>query len=179
MVRIFHSLDRSMLMGHPIGTESVRDGHKSRHFEKRMAALSLTEIRDAFDERSMDATTYNTPVQELPNHMKKTKPVNVRLVADETAPSRKDDWRKPRHRDTPESAQESKRALESGGGKRDLKRIATNALTLTIGLALHSAIIMTMNHQFESADVTTFNQICIRFTYPVALLLLVWALKRD
>lgn len=151
-------------------------GTKSRHLEKRMAALSLTEIRDAFDERSMDATTYNTPVQELPNHMKKSKPVNVRLVADATAPSRKaTSTHKSRHNETRENGPVSTRIRN----RQELKRIAANAMTLTIGLALHSAIIMTMNHHFEAANVTHFNQICMRFTYPVALLLFLWAIKRE
>jgi len=144
---------------------------------KQMAALSLTEIRDAFVvDDHVGETQYNTPIQELPDHGKKSNPVNVRLVADAT----------PNHRPGPHASRhKSRHASRSTSQKGQaneehahLVRIANNALTLTIGLAVHSAIISTLNHHFESSGVSIFNQLCMRFTYPIAALLLVWALKR-
>jgi len=142
-----------------------------------MAALSLTEIRDAFaDEPAADAQ-YNTPIQELPDHRKKSDPVNVRLVADST-PNRISSGAARRSRRSTRSTHQAPPHAAPSEDKAHLTRIANNALTLTIGLAIHSAIISAINYQFESSNLTVFNQLCIRFTYPVAVMLLVWAIKR-
>lgn len=144
-----------------------------------MAALSLTEIRDAFVDESLGDAQYNTPIQELPDHGKKSNPVNVRLVADATPNQRSSGSsasRRSKHASRSSTTHfRSSRASEE---QTHIVRIANNALTLTIGLAVHSAIISTLNHHFETASVTTFNQLCMRFTYPLAIILLVWAIKR-
>ena len=143
--------------------------------QEQMAALSLTEIRDAFVDEQIGELQFNTPVQELPEHGKKSNPVNVRLVADATPNQRVSSTHRSKHKSrsgtTPSRSGPSEEHTQ-------LARIANNALTLTIGLAVHSAVISTLNNHFEASGMSTFNQLCMRFTYPIATLLLVWALKR-
>ena len=120
----------------------------------------------------------NTPIQELPEHGKKSNPVNGRLVADATPNHTSSSSNARRSRHSSRSSSTPARPSPSSEDRAHLLRIANNALTLTIGLAVHSAIISTLNHHFESSSVSTFNQLCMRFTYPIATMLLVWALKR-
>ena len=144
--------------------------------QEQMAALSLTEIRDAFVDEDIGESQFNTPIQELPDHGKKSNPVNVRLVADATPNQRVSSTRRSRH-----SSRTGTASPHTSGTSEEhthLVRITNNALTLTIGLAIHSAVISTLNHHFESSGMSTFNQLCTRFTYPIATMLLVWALKR-
>lgn len=139
-----------------------------------MAALSLTEIRDAFagDDTTGVVQQSSAPVQQLPDHAKKSNPVNVRLVADQApAPQRS------RRKHSSRKAPKPDAHVTGSDDRQHLMRVTNNALTLTAGLAFHSGVISCLNHYFEQNGVTVFNQLCMRLIYPLVTILVIWALR--
>lgn len=141
-----------------------------------MAALSLTEIRDAFaEEPSADEHQYNTPIQQLPNHEKKSNPVNVRLVSDAIKPSRV--THRPRHSSSSRDAPTQRKPHHPDSA--EMTRMVVNALTLTVGLAIHSFVVTALNRYFEYANMGLVNEMCVRIIYPCTVVFAVWALKKK
>lgn len=143
-----------------------------------MATLSLTEIRDAFaEEDAMSGgmgPAPDTPMQQLPDHAKKRDPVGPRLAHTREHEGGDHNGFAPRKRSKQAKSTPMTRERHSG----DMVKIVNNALILTIGLAFHAAAMSIMNAMFETFDITTFNQICIRLIYPAVVIFAVWSLKR-
>lgn len=147
-----------------------------------MAALSLTEIRDAFaeEEDGIDAKGFGAdtiPMQQLPDHQKKTSLVGPRLVNDHESTMTEKRAKKARRRK--ESMQRNKEKRQSSKACGDMKKLTMQALAITSGIAIHHAISQALALYFEKQYVTTWNRICIVFIYPVCIVLVLWTLKHS
>jgi hypothetical protein len=142
-----------------------------------MAALSLTEIQDAFlDDEGAGGFGSEAPMQHMPDHQKKSNPVTPRLA--ETTESAK------RRRERKEAknisvAAKNVKINNQGAGRSELLKLVANALVLTVGLALNFAITRTMTKYFDENYVGSTNQMIVAFIYPLATLLLLWHLKSS
>lgn len=140
-----------------------------------MAALSLTEIRDAFfeEESTGGFGSESTPLQHLPDHKKRAQPVTPRL-ADDQVVLRKERTSKS-HKDAARAAERTARTH----GRSELVRLLSNSMIMTVGLAIHFAVSRTMTRYFDDNYVGSVNQMVIVFIYPVAAILAVWHLKNS
>ena len=141
-------------------------------------ALSLTEIRDAFaQEGDEDGNAFgaNTIPTQLPDHQKRSSLVGPRLIHEkESNDQRRAAKRAARRR---QFAVEVDRPPSRCAG--DMKKLTTNALAFTSGLAIHHAIVHAMGLYFEGHYTTPWNRSCVTFIYPVAIILILWSIKNS
>lgn len=144
-----------------------------------MAALSLTEIRDAFvDEESAGGFGADaTPMQHLPHHAKQSDAVNPRMAEENEARRRRRDRRSHRLAQTASRERSETTSPPSKPASSELMRLTTNALVLTSGLAIHFAVSRGITQYFERSYLTPTNQLIVAAIYPVAVLLIIWHIR--
>lgn len=149
-----------------------------------MAALSLTEIRDAFAEESeipdSGGFSGDTVPSTLPDHQKRGSLVGPRLVHDqETARIQKRAASRRSRRRPSQREHFSQAPAVHAGANGDLKRLVVHALATVSGLAIHHALERAMAHYFESNYTSAWNKTLIALTYPVTIILLLWFIRRH
>ena len=143
-----------------------------------MAALSLTEIQDAFldDEGAGGFGGEQAPLQHMPDHQKRSNPVNPRLAENAETSKRRRDRREAK---TVSVAAKTVKVTSTSTGRSELLKLVANALVLTVGLGINFAITRTMTKYFDENYVGSTNQMIVAFIYPLATLLLLWHLKSS
>lgn len=150
--------------------------------------LSLTELDDAYDvaePRGMATARPPqiavSPVPELPDHGKRTRPVSVRpgVVPRKRSRRRRDDDDDGSDEGYTDAPPKAPTAAERAAAKRrrDMLGVFVMVLVVAAGLGLHAALNDAVGAYVQASFMTPWGDTATRLAYPACLVAAIWCVK--